>query len=152
MTVEWSLKRLIKTDYSRHFFKSQVHAYTTRTGYAFLPRRGDHFLQLPGMCIPGRDNPLSVRFLEVQLIQAGLVEYYCFLERFYVCCAWAFLTLPNFKLNLLTVFKWFIAFHLNFRVMNKQIFVIFIRRNKSKTLVRVKPLNCTCTHNLKSSN
>lgn len=69
------------------------------------------------------------------------------LERDNLIGAWAFLALPNFKFYFLPIIKSCVtATTLNFRVMYEQIFAAIFRRNKSKTLVCVEPLDCTFTH------
>jgi len=57
------------------------------------------------------------------------------------------LALAHFKLNSLAVIQSGItAAHLDFRMVNKQVFAAVFRRNETKTFVCIEPLNCTFTH------
>lgn len=69
------------------------------------------------------------------------------LSRRYVSCTWPFFALANFKFYLLILIKTGIAFHLDFRMMNKKIISTIVWLNESKTLACIKPFHCTCTHN-----
>ena len=69
------------------------------------------------------------------------------LDRHHVGCAWPFLALTHFELDLLTLIKCRVpAAAFNFRMMNEEIFSAAIGRDKSITFSRVEPLNCTFTH------
>lgn len=70
------------------------------------------------------------------------------LKGFYVVRAGSLLTLTNFVLYLLAIIQCCVfTTGLNCGVMNKEIFASIFRCNKSKTLIGVKPLNGTFTHN-----
>lgn len=58
----------------------------------------------------------------------------------------AFLTLTDLKRDLLVLVQGGAAGHLDFRIMDKQILSTIVGSDKTKTLCRIKPLDCTCTH------
>jgi hypothetical protein len=61
--------------------------------------------------------------------------------------AGTFLALAHFKLNGLAVVQSGVAAaHLDFRMVNKQVLATVFRCDKTKTFVRIEPLNCTFTH------
>ncbi len=62
-------------------------------------------------------------------------------------CTWAFLTLPHFIFDGLSVIERCVAATtLNFRMVNKQIFSSILGSNKTKSFVCIEPLNCTFAH------
>jgi hypothetical protein len=60
----------------------------------------------------------------------------------------AFFALSDLEFYPLPLLECGVAFCLDFRVMNKQIFCAAIRCDKSKAFLPVKPFYCTCTHYL----
>jgi hypothetical protein len=69
------------------------------------------------------------------------------LERNDLVRAGSFLALAHFKLNGLAVVQSSVtAAHLDFRMMNKQVFATVFRCNETKTFICIEPLNCTFTH------
>jgi hypothetical protein len=58
---------------------------------------------------------------------------------------WAFSTLANLKLDLLIIPKGLVG-RVNVRPVDEKIFSAFIRNDEAKTLLRVEPLYCTCSH------
>jgi hypothetical protein len=64
----------------------------------------------------------------------------------YIVGTWAFFALSDLKANLLVFIEGGIASRLDFRVMDKQVIAAAIRSDKTKSLTRVEPFYCTCTH------
>ena len=75
--------------------------------------------------------------------------YLFYLDSNNFICARSFLTFANFELDFLAVVQCCVsATCLNFRVVNKQVFTAVFRCNKTETLVSVKPLYSTLSHDL----
>ena len=64
----------------------------------------------------------------------------------HVGCARSFLALSGHELDLLSFVERCIARRLNLRVVDKQVIAAAIRGNKTKSLTRIEPFYCTCTH------
>jgi hypothetical protein len=127
---QWDVTKLVTID--RWALVLHFAAWNSRTRFAGLtPKRPDQ-----------RQNAHGAHFAILNLDTTRLDGHYVVRTR-------TFLSLANFKLDILTVVQCCVVITtLDFRMMDEKVFSTIFRGNKTVTFSGVEPFDCTFTHNL----